>query len=329
LKNYKEDDQPSVKICQHIEFPHHRTKTRRLPCGQPLTQKIVTQKGALFRPLSIYPVGSIKQQLYLMYQRPGFEKMLRHSSQRTVPEGIFSDIYEGNIWRTFCIDSSNPSPFFDEEMLDTHIGLALNVDWFQPFEYTTHSTGAIYGVVCNLPRECRFKPENILTLGVMPGPNEPKQGQINNFLAPIVDQLEEFRQGVYLPATYEYPKGRKIYLALILSANDIPAARKICGHAGPGVKCHRCPKHATYDPITKRNHYGGFEDVEEWFQPADIGSYREAATRWLDCQTQGERERQFLETGVRWSELYHLDYFNPVTFIVVDSMHCLFLSVGK
>jgi len=79
---------------------------------------------------------------------------------------------------TFCIDSSNPSSFFDEEMLDTHIGLALNVDWFQPFEYTTHSTGAIYGVVCNLPRECRFKPENILTLGVMPGPNEPKQGQI-------------------------------------------------------------------------------------------------------------------------------------------------------
>ena len=98
--------------------------------------------------------------------------------------------------------------------------------------------GAIYGVVCNLPRKCRFNPENILTLSVMPGPNELKQGQINNFLAPIVDQLEEFYQGVYLPATYEYPKGCKIYLALILSANNILVTRKICSHAGPAVKCH-------------------------------------------------------------------------------------------
>src|SRR6185369_10197500 len=46
-------------------------------------------------------------------------------------------------------------------------------------------------------------------------------------------------------------------------------------------------------------------------------------------QTQGERERQFLETGVRWSKLYCLDYFNPVTFMVVDPMHCLFLGIGK
>ena len=241
LKNYTEDDEPSVKKCYHVEFPQHRSKKRRLPCGQPLTQEITTPKGRLLRPLSIYPVGSIKQQLYMMYQRPDFEKMLRHSRRRNIPEGIFSDIYEGNIWRTFSIDPSNPSPFFDKTMLDTHIGLAINVDWFQPFQYTTHNTGAIYGVLCNLPRESRFKPENILTLGIIPGPHKLKQGQINNILAPIVDELLQFAEGVDLPATYQHPQGRKIYLALILSANDIPTARKICGHAGPGVKCHRCP----------------------------------------------------------------------------------------
>ena len=87
-------------------------------------------------------------------------------------------------------------------MLDTHIGLAINVDWFQPFQYTTHSTGAIYGVLCNLPRESRFKPENILTLGIIPGPHEPKQGQINNILVPIVDELLQFAEGIDLPVTY-------------------------------------------------------------------------------------------------------------------------------
>jgi hypothetical protein len=329
LKNYKEDDQPTVKLCDHVEFPQHRSKKKRLPCGKPLTQTIVTQKGSLLRPLSIYPVGSIKQQLYMMYQRPGFEKMLRHSRRRNVPEGVFSDIYEGHIWRTFSIDPNNPNPFFAKDTLDTHIGLAINVDWFQPYQYTTHSTGAIYGVLCNLPREVRFKPENILTLSIIPGPHEPKQSQINNILAPIVDELLQFAQGVYIPSTYQYPKGRKIYLALILSANDIPAARKICGHAGPGVKCHRCPKRATYDKITKRNHYGNFRNAHEWFQPVDIGPYREAARQWLHYQTQYEREKHFLDTGVRWSELYRLNYFNPVTFMVVDPMHCLFLGVGK
>jgi len=75
-------------------------------------------------------------------------------------------------------------------------------------------------------------------LGVIPEPHEPKQVQINNILAPIVDELIEFAYGVHLPTTYEQPEGCKIYLALILSANDIPATRKFCGHAGSRVKCH-------------------------------------------------------------------------------------------
>jgi hypothetical protein len=36
-----------------------------------------------------------------MYQRQGFEEMLRHSSSKNVPNGIFSDIYEGDIWKKF------------------------------------------------------------------------------------------------------------------------------------------------------------------------------------------------------------------------------------
>jgi len=134
LKNYKESNQPAVKKCDHVEFPQHRSKTRRLSCEQPLTQEIVTRKGSLLRPLSIYPVGSIKQQLYMMYQRPDFEKMLRHSRTRNVPEHILSDIYEGNIWRTFSIDPNNPNPFFAKDTLDTHLGLTINVDWFQSFQ---------------------------------------------------------------------------------------------------------------------------------------------------------------------------------------------------
>ena len=41
-------------------------------------------------------------------------------------------------------------------------------------------------VVMNLPRDARFKPENLLVVGIIPGPKEPKH-QINSFLQPLVD----------------------------------------------------------------------------------------------------------------------------------------------
>ena len=49
----------------------------------------------------------------------------------------------------------------------------LNVDWFQPFLHTQHSEGAIYLSVLNLPRQKRFLKENIILVGVIPGPKEP------------------------------------------------------------------------------------------------------------------------------------------------------------
>ena len=35
------------------------------------------------------------------------------------------------------------------------------------------------------------------------------------------------------------------------------------------------------------------------------------------------------QTGVRWSELLRLPYFDPIRFIIVDPMHCLFLGIAK
>ena len=35
------------------------------------------------------------------------------------------------------------------------------------------------------------------------------------------------------------------------------------------------------------------------------------------------------QTGVRWSELLRLLYFDPNQFITVDLMHCLFLGIAK
>jgi hypothetical protein len=85
----------------------------------------------------------------------------------------------------------------------------LNMDWFQLFINSQYSVGVIYAVICNLPCAERFKPENILTLAVISGPNEPKLHEINNYLYSIVNQLNLLWNG-YNIITHEYNNGHFI-----------------------------------------------------------------------------------------------------------------------
>ena len=64
----------------------------------------------------------------------------------------------------------------------------MNVDWFRPFKHTTYSIGVIYLVVQNLPRSLRFKLENVIIVGAIPGPHEPKY-TINAYLEPMVEDF--------------------------------------------------------------------------------------------------------------------------------------------
>src|SRR3954454_11579401 len=109
-------------------------------------------------------------------------------------------------------------------MADSHLGLMLNLDWFQPFNSTIHSTGAIYAAICNLPREICFKRENLLIFRVLSDLNEVSLHKINHYLALIVDKLQLLWSGLTLDRTFKYPRGRKIQAALILILCDIPTA---------------------------------------------------------------------------------------------------------
>ena len=49
-------------------------------------------------------------------------------------------------------------------------GFTLNVDWFKPFKHQEYKVRVIYLAVLNLPRETRYKWENIV-VGIIPGPS--------------------------------------------------------------------------------------------------------------------------------------------------------------
>ncbi len=47
--------------------------------------------------------------------------------------------------------------FSKMKLADSHLGLMLNLDWFQPYDGTIYSIGVIYAAICNLPCNIRFK----------------------------------------------------------------------------------------------------------------------------------------------------------------------------
>ena len=262
-KLYKESEILSTSEfkCNHVEFPIHPRRNLRKPCGTEVTDRVPTTSGFIIKPKMVYPLPSLKAQIIAMYRRPGFESLLEKWTNRDEEAGLYTDIYDGEIWKTFPSSTDNSAQFFTPDTADSHLGIMINLDWFQPFDSASYSTGAIYGVICNLPREVRFKKENMLILALLPGPNEVKLHKINHYLAPIVDELLEFWSGVNLPPSEDHLEVKKIQLVVICCANDIPAARKLCGYISAKAACYRCHKRAN----VRRSNFSGFDDISEWF----------------------------------------------------------------
>lgn len=87
------------------------------------------------------------------------------------------------------------SPDQRHTVRENFIGLMLNIDWFQPYKHTNSSVGVMYLVIVNLPRSVRFKRENVIIAGILPGPTEPKH-DINPYLEPLVSELLTLWAGV-------------------------------------------------------------------------------------------------------------------------------------
>ena len=88
----------------------------------------------------------------------------------------------------------------------------------------------------------------------------------------IVDELLEFWSDVNLPPFKDHLEVKKIRLAVICYANDIPTARKLCSHISAKAACYKCHKRANV--VGRRLNFGGFDDISEWFQKRDPKEHR-------------------------------------------------------
>ena len=87
----------------------------------------------------------------------------------------------------------------------------------------------------------RYRMENIIIVGIIPGPKEPKK-HMNSFLSSLVCELQEAWETGF-PVTV-HGCSINIKVALSCVACDIPATKKICGFLSHSAKlgCNKCLK---------------------------------------------------------------------------------------
>ena len=308
------------RLCNHICYPNHRLQHMRKQCKELLLKDVGEAGVSKFVPFKTYCYKSIKSSLETFVNREDFEDKCESWRYRHTQENVLHDIYDGMIWKDFNGRKYN---FLTEE---GNYGLMLNVDWFQPFKHTCHSVGAIYISFLNLPREERFKRENIVLIGIIP--DMKKEPPTNTFLQPLVDELyEAWHEGFFLKSKKSGNQFKKFRLALLCVGCDVPASRKLCGFYGhmANLGCNKCEK--LFPGGLGEKTFGGF-DRSSW-PPRTNSHHREVCRQISKCSLKSEKEKLEKKHGVRVSCLLDLDYFDPIRMTPIDPMHNLFLGTAK
>ncbi|KAG1083805.1 hypothetical protein G6F42_022059 [Rhizopus arrhizus] len=299
----------------------------RITCNTPLFKPVTIGASKMYAN-KVSAFNSIKYALTVMFSRPGFESAIEAWRYRTRHNNTMYDIYDGQFWNEFKDRDGNVFTSQARSLLFT-----LNVDWFQSSKRTVYSVGAVYLTINNLPRSIRYKKENIILVCVIPGPKEPKDTQINNYLQVLVKDLKELYYGDFFTCTAESPNAPvQVRAALFLIACDIPASRKVSGFTSfnATVPCNKCSTAfpARHNTNLQRDFSFGLEDLDAWSLRTNIEN-RHHARNWKEASTKKQRTDLEQKFGTRFSALHDLEYLDLVRCTAIDPMHGLFLGTAK
>ncbi|OBZ66279.1 hypothetical protein A0H81_13832 [Grifola frondosa] len=329
--------EPSVKSyiccpeCYALYDDHSSTPTNctylatptSVPCNAKLWRNRNLLSTASRSPVRKYLHQSLKQWVGRLLSRPDISDYLDKPLEDVC--GSMKDIFDGEVLRSFL--GPDGKHFLSAPPQELRLIFSLNVDGFNPFQMKegkqNGTSTAMYMVCLNLPPHLRYLPENVYLVGVIPGPGKPSIDQINHFLALLVDELVVFWDpGVEYSRSHKFRSGCRVHIALIPLVSDVPAARQVAG-----LGSHNHTYFCSYCRLKSED----IENLEPRTWPLrDLASHRRNAEEWRAAQSILEREAAFERSGgVRYSELLRLSYWDPIRYVVIDSMHDLYLGILK
>ena len=220
----------------------------------------------------------------------------------------FEDIYDGEIYKL-----AQESVLVDEYS----ISLMWYTDSVELYESSSYSLWPFYFVINELPPEERFKPENLIMVGLWGSKSKPHP---NVFLKHTYHQLEKLRNGIEVQIGDSGEK-RFIKVILLCGTCDTPARASFMNlktHSG----FHSCPQCLTEGEKSKRTGDVTVFPFEEELELRSSASYeehvRESVRTKSPCQ------------GVKGpSLLSFMLYFCILKTTSIDVMHAVYMGIVK
>ena len=249
--------------CVYRRFPNHPQTQHRKKCKAVLMKDERSKmeiRAISFYPRFIYCYKSLIDSLQEMLLRPGFLYRCQLWRSRQTNAGTYSDVYDGAVWKQF--QTYDGHPFLS---LTGNLAFQLNIEWFNPFKHTQHSEGAIYLSILNLPRTERYLQENIILVGVIPGPKEPPL-HLNTFLEPLVNDLKNLWTGVLMKSEHDntHSPCPSSFALCHMRHSCSKKSLRVCGFMGHAATkgCSKCLLSFPTNAFGEKGDYSNYEKTQ-------------------------------------------------------------------
>ena len=277
------------------------------------------------------------------------EMSYRSQAQDKHTPGTILDVTDSTNYRSLLskqvtVDTKQlPHKFFEDSR---NVALGLSTDGFAPFKRHTKMAWPLLLVNYNLRPEIRNHLENLIGVGVIPGPKKPVD--FDSFLWPLVQELLRLEVGVHA-----YNSLTDVFFALraylILVFGDIPAISMVMrmkGHNG-SCPCRMCEIRGVRIPDSRNPiHYVPLDRARHpdlASQPDAIPSYNperlplRTHSKFIDqanevqfAATEADSERFAKQYGIKGlSILTALSSLSFPSSFPYDFMHLIWENVAK
>jgi hypothetical protein len=251
------------------------------------------------------------------------------------------DVFDGTHYQNL---KGRPIRVLGETLPDSYfsnphdVALGLCTDGVSPFKTRRVTCWPLIVINYNLPTDLMFLLEYIMALGVIPGPNKPKD--FDSFFRPFIEEVLELMKGVQ-----GYDALAKVYFKLraflLFVFGDIPAVSmvmQIKGHNGfcpcrmcsiTGLRIPDSPNTTYYVPHNRHRYPHASASAIKEFDPTrlPLRTHDEFKKQALDVQRTvvgTAREKLAKMYGIKgFSILFHLDSISFPTSFPYDLMHLI------